>query len=81
MMNVWRTAKETDRTGASSNNEGAVIRASGPPGRPRQMSTAAWNAADIAKCGEPGKGDGRPPSSRENPLFTLTWNKFHASDR
>jgi hypothetical protein len=58
MMNVWRTAKETDRTGASSNNEGAVIRASGPPGRPRQMSTAAWNAADIAKRGEPGKGDG-----------------------
>ncbi len=78
MMDVLRTAKETDRTGASSNDEGAVIRAFGPPGRPRQMSTAAWNAADIAKCREPGKGDGR---HHENPLFTLTWNKFHANDR
>jgi tripartite-type tricarboxylate transporter receptor subunit TctC len=56
MMNVWRTAKETDRTGASSTNEGAVIRASGPPGRPRQMSTAAWNGADIAKRPRSHKG-------------------------
>jgi tripartite-type tricarboxylate transporter receptor subunit TctC len=58
-MNVWRTAKETDRTGASSNNEGAVIRASGPPGRPRQMSTAAWNGADIAKRPRSHKGLGQ----------------------
>jgi len=36
------TETETGRAGASSNNEGAVIRASGPPGRPRQMSAAAW---------------------------------------
>jgi tripartite-type tricarboxylate transporter receptor subunit TctC len=73
-MNVWRTAKETDRTGASSNNEGAVIRASGPPGRPRQMSTAAWNAADIAKRPRSHKG---LPQCRlaEGRQFDLNWRQ------
>jgi len=32
----WEAVKETDRTGASSNDKGAVCRAFGPFGRPRQ---------------------------------------------
>ena len=54
----WEAVKETDRTGASSNDKGAVCRAFGPFGWPRQISTVTQTAVHIAKACYAGKGRG-----------------------
>ena len=49
------TAERDGPDGLILQYEGAVSRPFGPPGRPRQMSAAAWNGADIAEPAPAGK--------------------------
>src|SRR5207253_1471237 len=51
---------------AKSSLVGTVDRGFGPPGRPRQVSAAAWNAADITKWHETHKGDQDQGEGSEN---------------
>src|SRR3954470_2953501 len=56
-MSRPRVDQEAGRTGVSSNDESRVYQALGPSRRPRQVSTAARNEADIPKR----RGTYKPP--------------------
>jgi len=59
----WMSGATAERDGPDGlilQYEGAVIRPFGPPGRPRQMSAAAWNAAGYSGTGAIKQA--RPPS-------------------